>query len=344
MVTPLPIDPLSGIRSFVEPRRQALLGLASGLVSGNNWGEALGTGFARAAEGRRYDDAYATSKKEEAERQDQLQKTIDYLRTQPGGSSWADRVEAGILDGKSAFQNWYEESQGTAGPEPTANMRDYQFAQKNPGYMEFLQGGSSTEQPSSVREYEFAKKNGFTGSYMDFQTQMKQASRSGTMNATTQKELFEADEGIQAGQAVSQALDRALELNSTAWDGPAADIGTQAGALFGDRNSADTQELKNLVTAQALDQLKATFGSMPTEGERKILLEIQGSVTQPREVRKRIFERAKAAVERRVRFNEQKAAGLRSGEYFDTGYGGGFTDASPAGGDDIESILSGYGL
>lgn len=343
MVTPLPTDPMAGIRGFVAPRRQALLGLASGLLSGTDLASGLSVGFDRAAEGRRYDDAYAESQKAEAERARQLEQTISYLRTQPGGSPWADRVEAGILDGKQAFQNWYEESQGTAGPEPTANMRDYQFAQENPGYMEFLQGGSSSEQPAAVREYEYAKQNGFTGSFMDFQTQMKQASRSGTMNATTQKELFEADEGIQAGVAVSQALDRALELNATAWDGPAADIGTQAGALFGDANSADTQELKNLVTAQALDQLKATFGAMPTEGERKILLEIQGSVTQSREVRKRIFERAKAAVERRVRFNQQKADALRSGDYFDAGYGS-ETPTAPATGDDIEDILSGYGL
>jgi hypothetical protein len=112
--------------------------------------------------------------------------------------------------------------------------------------------------------------------------------------------------------------------------------------LVGDANSVNTQELKNLVTSQALDQLKATFGAMPTEGERKILLEIQGSVTQSREVRKRIFERAKAAVERRVKYNQSKAEGLRSGEYFQEGYGA--PAAGPSGGDDVESILKGLGL
>jgi hypothetical protein len=218
-------------------------------------------------------------------------------------------------------------------------MRDYQFAQENPGYADFLGGGSTGKKPASVQEYEYAREQGYTGSFNDYQTQQKQAAR-GPMNATTQKELFEADEGIQAGVAVSQALDRALELNQTAWDGPAADLGTQAGALVGDANSVNTQELKNLVTSQALDQLKATFGSMPTEGERKILLEIQGSVTQSREVRKRIFERAKAAVERRVEYNQSKAEGLRSGEYFQEGYG----TAPAAGGGDVEDILKGLGL
>lgn len=339
MVTPLPKDPFAAIRSFTQPRRYQLAGLASGLLSANDWGQGLSAGFAQAAQGRERDDAYAATLKAEQERQRQLQETIGYLRTQQGGATWADAVEKGMIDPKDAFKGWYEESRGAAGPEPTANMRDYQFAQQNPGYMDFLNRSEAPEAPASVREYEYAKSQGYTGSFTDYQTQQKQAAR-GPMNATTQKELFEADEGIQAGVAVSQALDRALELNETAWDGPVADWGTQAGALVGDANSVDTQDLKNLVTSQALDQLKATFGSMPTEGERKILLEVQGSVTQPREVRKRIFERAKAAVERRVKYNQQKAEGLRSGAYFQEGYG---TDA-PAGGDDIENILSGYGL
>ena len=43
---------------------------------------------------------------------------------------------------------------------------------------------------------------------------------------------------------------------------------------------------------------------------------IQGSVNQAPEVRKRIYERAKAAAERRVKFSSSKAERLRSGEYF----------------------------
>lgn len=150
-------------------------------------------------------------------------------------------------------------------------------------------------------------------------------------------------EGAQAGESVIGALDTALTLNKTAWDGPAADFGTQAGALFGDKNSVDTQQLKNVVIAQALDQLKATFGGMPTEGERKILLDIQGSVTQPREVRERIFTRAKEAAERRIKFNKDKAAGLRNGEYFDEGYSP-VTPAGPSAAPTTEDILKKYGL
>jgi hypothetical protein len=59
---------------------------------------------------------------------------------------------------------------------------------------------------------------------------------------------------------------------------------------------------------------------MPTEGERKILLEVQGSVGKAPEVRKAIYERAKVAATRRVKFNQDKAEALRGGEYFTPGH------------------------
>ncbi|MGF1948910.1 hypothetical protein ACQUFD_17780, partial [Enterococcus gallinarum] len=64
------------------------------------------------------------------------------------------------------------------------------------------------------------------------------------------------------------------------------------GAVFGNQASQDTVELDNLVTSNALTQLKSIFGGNPTEGERKIMLDIQGSSAQPDAVRQRIFDRA----------------------------------------------------
>lgn len=143
-----------------------------------------------------------------------------------------------------------------------------------------------------------------------------------SLSVTAQKEIFEADETVQSGQSVVSALDRAMELNEEAYSGPLAEQRGYAGSLVGMDDAVATEELKNLVTAQALDQLKTTFGAMPTEGERKILLEIQGSVNQAPEVRKRIYERAKAAAERRIEFARDKASRLRSGEYFTESPGG----------------------
>lgn len=176
----------------------------------------------------------------------------------------------------------------------------------------------SGDQPASVKEYQFAVSQGYDKPYQTFV--QEKGRNAGTPPATIAKEIFEADEGAQAGQNVIAALDKAMELNTSAWDGPLADIGSSGAALFGNQDAVQTQELKNIVTANALESLKATFGAAPTEGERKILLEVQGSINQPRAVRDAIFKRARAAAERRLKFNQERAGALRGGDYFAPGY------------------------
>jgi hypothetical protein len=135
-----------------------------------------------------------------------------------------------------------------------------------------------------------------------------------------QKEVFEADEGVQAATNVVGALQKALALNEQAYSGPLAQTRGYTTSLFGSEGGAATEELQNVVLQQVLDNLKATFGAAPTEGERQILVDIQGSVNKAPEVRRRIFENAIAAAERRRTFNSTKANAIRGGEYFQPGY------------------------
>lgn len=138
------------------------------------------------------------------------------------------------------------------------------------------------------------------------------------MSATAQKELFEADEMVQASKNALGMLQEAKKLNKTAYSGvgakPRAVIASNLG--MGGGGADDTINLDNLMTGQALESLKATFGGMPTEGERKILLDIQASADKTPAQRKSILERAEKAAERRIKFNENKANALRSGTYF----------------------------
>lgn len=139
------------------------------------------------------------------------------------------------------------------------------------------------------------------------------------LSATAQKELFEAEDSIEAANDVIGTLKRALEINNTAFEGGTANARAAAFNVLPGANSAGTNatiELNNLVGEKALQSLKAIFGGMPTEGERKILLEISGSANQPAKVRKAIFERATKAAERRIAVNKEKAQKLRDGTYF----------------------------
>lgn len=141
------------------------------------------------------------------------------------------------------------------------------------------------------------------------------------LTATDKKAILEADEGVMTARSAIDALNKANELSKKAFSGPMAEKRGYAASFLGEtsdigKGGIATAELNNVVTSNALSQLKAIFGGAPTEGERKILLDIQGSVNQPHEVRAKIYERAKQMAENRLRFNEQRAAELRGGQFY----------------------------
>lgn len=139
------------------------------------------------------------------------------------------------------------------------------------------------------------------------------------LTATDKKAILEADEAVMNAEGVLPLLGRALELNDQAYSGPFAGTrGMLTGTLGSDAGEA-TLELDNVVTGQALGQLKAIFGGAPTEGERKILLDMSGSSSLPPSVRKGIYQRAMQAVERRLQTYRDRANELRGGTFYKPG-------------------------
>ncbi|MFA4974364.1 MAG: phage tail tip lysozyme [bacterium] len=218
--------------------------------------------------------------------------------------------------------------------------------------------------PASVQEYEYAKKNGYEGTFADFRKASDKtrnieddaASRqrliveqggdpkdprnqqyiltgkfpredAQPLSATDKKAILEADEMVSQNESVISALHQAKELSKQAMGFPGASAVAKVGAVFGNEASQATSDLDNLMTSQALAQLKSSFGAAPTEGERKILLEIQGASSQPDEVRQKIYDRAIAMAEKRLEFNRQRASQLREGDFYKSG--GGKTSAAP---------------
>lgn len=137
------------------------------------------------------------------------------------------------------------------------------------------------------------------------------------LSATAEKELFEADDNIKAGNSTIGLLKQALELNSQAYSGVGANLRAKIRSnLPGESPSANaTVNLDNIMTTQALESLKTTFGAAPTEGERRILLDIQASADKTPKQREEIIARAIKAAEQRLIFNTNKARSLRSGAY-----------------------------
>jgi hypothetical protein len=141
------------------------------------------------------------------------------------------------------------------------------------------------------------------------------------LTATDKKAILEADEGVLSARTAIEALQKATDLSAKAFAGPMAGKRGYAASFLGETSDFGkagiaTAELDNVVTSNALSQLKAIFGGAPTEGERKILLDIQGSVNQSHEVRKKIYERAIEMAKHRLKFNEERATELRGGQFY----------------------------
>lgn len=142
------------------------------------------------------------------------------------------------------------------------------------------------------------------------------------VDATTKKAIDEADDFVAQTHAAIGALSEAERLNAQAYSGWAA---SQRATLsnnlvpWGTPDAAATKNFENVITSQALQSLRATFGGNPTEGERKILLEVAGSANETVDVRADILRRAKQMAQQRLLINQQKAQALRSGSYYNQG-------------------------
>lgn len=167
-----------------------------------------------------------------------------------------------------------------------------------------------------------------------------------SLTATDKKAILEADEMVAANQSALDALSQAEALsdkaNSGWFAGARASIGNNLpdwmvpDIVSSPQSSQATTDMDNAIIGQAITQLKTIFGGNPTEGERTILLELQGSSTMPREVRKQVFSRARALAEKRLQFNNDRAADLRGGTYYKP-------DRAPATGQNIDDLLKKYG-
>ncbi|CAB4180894.1 hypothetical protein UFOVP1300_45 [uncultured Caudovirales phage] len=167
-----------------------------------------------------------------------------------------------------------------------------------------------------------AKDEGLVPGTPEYQARVKALAGEGkgmTLSAQEQKELFEAEDIVNASKSVLLNLSKAKELNNKAYSGFGAGarrtIARNIPGVSESEGVTATTEIENLVLSNGLDQLKAIFGGAPTEGERKILLDIQGSINMSPNERAKIWDRAMQAAARRMKSSQEKMDKIRKGAY-----------------------------
>lgn len=208
-----------------------------------------------------------------------------------------------------------------------ANNLEQQAKQFNQNFEYQKQQDEIKSKQAEIKEFGgkayIVYKNGDYKPALDVNGQQIKSQPNGTggMSATLQKELFETDDAINSGQAVISGLQDAIKLNDKSYSGIGAVERAKGAGIFSNSVTAEnTVLIDNIVTGNALNALKSTFGAAPTEGERKILLEMQGSANLPSNQRKALWERAEKAAQRRLDYNLQKAEALRNGSYTNSTY------------------------
>lgn len=210
-----------------------------------------------------------------------------------------------------------------------AAYRDWQMQQRDPAYAEYARKNSKTGQTFEERK-SMAAEMGLTEddpAYRPFILTGKMPREDQqSLTAVDKKAILDADEMVAVNQGAIDALKQAKSVSKDANSGWTSGMRASIGANLPDwmvpdqisspESSNATIDFDNAIVGQALGQLKAIFGGAPTEGERKILLDLQGSSNLPVEARNKIIDRAIAAAERRLAFNQQRADELRGGTFY----------------------------
>lgn len=128
--------------------------------------------------------------------------------------------------------------------------------------------------------------------------------------------INEADNAIVAGSDAISMLNQALNLSAQAYSGMGAPARGRIADTIGMARGTSTVVMDTLLGRQAVGQLRALFGGNPTEGERAILMQLEGSSSMSREARERLIQESISAARQRIAFNQMRATAMRNGEYF----------------------------
>lgn len=143
------------------------------------------------------------------------------------------------------------------------------------------------------------------------------------ISATDKKAVFEAEDEKPAVQGTLETLDRALDLNKSAfsWYGAGAlgSIGSKmpgAGYFIDQDRAKATLEWQKMMSPEALQNMANTLKGATTDFELRKFTEMLADPETPPEIRERVIGRLKTLAQRKMDIIDRRVKDLRSGTYF----------------------------
>lgn len=207
-------------------------------------------------------------------------------------------VDSGLKPGTPAYQQFVEKY--VSEKISSGNMFKEAMATIAAGQLGVAQGNLAVRQASEGR------------------AAAAEAKKERTLTPAEIKLRDETESELNASTSALSALSKAYELNPNTFTGAGPDIvQRKALELSGAKSEklTNTRIMENLLGSQALEQLKVIFGGAPTEGERAILLDLQGMGAKSLDERAEIIKRAAQLVRQREVRARRKLDEIRSGRY-----------------------------
>jgi hypothetical protein len=150
------------ISQFVSENQNKIRGAFAGFGAEPGFSQSLSNAAMGAAQGAPLDQSAAEKRQLLQQDADAKNKTVAYLRAQPGGQQFADAIEQGGMDGATAFKSWIDASKGQQPieingqlvdpktmqvlgdfrtPETGSSSAPSGFRQTTDGNLEFIPGG-----------------------------------------------------------------------------------------------------------------------------------------------------------------------------------------------------------
>jgi hypothetical protein len=149
----------------------------------------------------------------------------------------------------------------------------------------------------------------------------QQKSQQAKLTGPEMKLKVEAEDLIASSKQSLADLKQAYALNPNSLAGGWLDKGQQflsEAAGSKDPVIVNTRVLNNLLGSQGLAKLRATFGGSPTEGERSILLELEGIGAKTKDERGQIIKRAYKVLQDRQAREQTRLNLINQGAYRET--------------------------
>jgi hypothetical protein len=131
----------------------------------------------------------------------------------------------------------------------------------------------------------------------------------------------EAEGFVASGEQALKDLQQAYKLNPNTFDGSLVDVAQQKFLeTFGSKDPRviATRTQANLLSKQAVGKLRSFFGGNPTEGERAILISLEGIDAKSKEERAIIMRNTYKAVKAKTERDRKRLNEINAGLYRDT--------------------------